>query len=393
MKNGQFHFVSFFAIVLASIFAFSGCSNKLSRETTIQVNYTSESDIQVDDSTQDMSETSEIIESSHGPISSQLVFDKAFDLYGELSISEGSVVDSEGNAVCLSGLSTVPINSEFEFFNEAISETLAFDWGCRIVCLNVEVNGDFGYINNSELVLSNICDAIDFCLQNGTYVIVEWSLNSSSNPMDCIDSATDFFTRISTLYSDSSMILYSICDNYGGPLSEADTTSVSWSNTVSSYASSLVDVIRIQDDNAIIICGLSEEDINSSNITYGSLIDSNFAFSYGFTCEKDGQEFRDSISNMQSNGVPLICTGWTLTDSSMSGLIYTEEGNSWIDFMLEHNISWCYDSICGTSTFSANALLYESSILTYDEKVYGHWPDEFISSAGLFVRASLLENS
>ena len=136
MKNRQFHFVSFFAIVLASIFAFSGCSNKLSRETTIQVNYTSESDIQVDDSTQDMSETSEIIESSHGPISSQLVFDKAFDLYGELSISEGSVVDSEGNAVCLSGLSTVPINSEFEFFNEAISETLAFDWGCRIVCLN-----------------------------------------------------------------------------------------------------------------------------------------------------------------------------------------------------------------------------------------------------------------
>ena len=63
MKNRQFHFVSFFAIVLASIFAFSGCSNKLSRETTIQVNYTSESDIQVDDSTQDMSETTEIIES------------------------------------------------------------------------------------------------------------------------------------------------------------------------------------------------------------------------------------------------------------------------------------------------------------------------------------------
>ena len=83
-------------------------------------------------------------------------------------------------------------------------------------------------------------------------------------------------------------------------------------------------------------------------------------------------------------------TEWNTTDVTGTSVLYIDEANEWLNFLNENNISWCGRAIGSDVTQYSNALLFNTELLTDEEKMAGHWPDEFISRSGKFVKYAIL---
>lgn len=391
MKNHQKFISKFVTLAVCGIFVLTGCSNRLPAETTIAVNYT----VETSESTTvtETLESTEIIESLHGPSSTPIITMRPFDEHGKLSISDGELKDSNDEAFQFFGVATVSVDSNFEFFNSEIAKTLAQDWGCSVVKIAVKPDGEYGYSNMPDEVFATVCSMIDYCSDCGIYVIVSWNCDNSVNPEEYEESATSFFSRLATLYCEEDFILYEVCGCPGGMCVDEEETSVDFNNTIRSYASSVLSTIRDYDSDGIVICGITEADIADKTFEYNPIYDDYLMYSFSFAAGTDGQELRDNLQSIIDDDVPMICTSFVITDESGAGELFTDEANTWFAFMNDNSISWCYQDICGAEIESSNALLYESNVLTDEEKLAGHWPDEFISTAGLFIRSILLENA
>ena len=109
-----------------------------------------------------------------------------------------------------------------------------------------------------------------------------------------------------------------------------------------------------------------------------------------FYAGSHGQELRDKLATANDNGCAVFVTEWGMTNDSGKGQIFETETKEWMQFLNERGISWCNWSIGSSSTEASNALKFRSNFLTIEEKYAGHWPDEFLSNSGLFVRNLIL---
>lgn len=88
----------------------------------------------------------------------------------------------------------------------------------------------------------------------------------------------------------------------------------------------------------------------------------------------------ESIPSSTAIGIPLIRT--SITE------LYTLD----LDALEETGISWCFCGVGPDGSFDDNLLNYSLDTLTDEEKIGGHWPDEFISTEGLALRELILNS-
>lgn len=80
-----------------------------------------------------------------------------------------------------------------------------------------------------------------------------------------------------------------------------------------------------------------------------------------------------------------------------TNLMYTlhfyagSHGQELRDKMDANMISWCNWSIGSSIAEKSNALKMNSDLLTPQEKSAAHWPDNFLTSSGIYVRSKLLD--
>jgi len=96
------------------------------------------------------------------------------------------------------------------------------------------------------------------------------------------------------------------------------------------------------------------------------------------------------MDTAMANGIALFVTEWGTTYATGGGFVFIEESDAWLDYLDEHKISWCNWSIGSPIVEKSNALKMASNILTPEEKLACHWPDEYITQSGLYVRSRLL---
>ena len=108
--------------------ALAGCSTKLAPETLpseVPTNPTESTVILPSESETETTET----EPMHGPNSTAVVTDRIVDLNGQLAVDGTNIVNSEGEAIQLKGMSTYALNMCPDTVNEEFVKTLAEDWG------------------------------------------------------------------------------------------------------------------------------------------------------------------------------------------------------------------------------------------------------------------------
>jgi len=392
------HFIALSLLVAASI-VMSGCSKKLDDETTpstdtqpVETETAATEPVETEtepseSETETETEPSET-EPRHGPFSTAVVTDKVVEKYGQLHIEGTHMVSENGDIVQLRGMSTYGLNGMYGFVNEASVQTLAEDWGCDIIRLAMyTATGDDNYISDPDKYFDQMCEYVDLCIAQGVYVMIDWHILYDGDPNTYKAEAIDFFSRISAIYADSPNVIYEICNE---PNSSGEEVEVDWDNVIKPYAEEVIAAIRANDPDNIVIVGTPNwsQDVDAASMN--PLDDENVMYTVHFYAGSHGQDHIDKVQTAIDNGVAVFCTEWGTTYDSGNGLVFVDESKMWLDFFDENSIGWCNWSIGGSSTEASNALRFISNVLTIEEKYQGHWPDEFISDSGLFVRAMLL---
>ncbi len=292
------------------------------------------------------------------------------DKFGQLSIEGPNIVDKDGGKVVLRGMSLFWSQWAQSFFNKETIQWLRDDWKCTIIRAAMGVESG-GYLENPELEYFRVKTAVDACIELGIYVIIDWH---DHNGEDHLESAKIFFNRISAEYGNYPNIIYEI---YNEPLD------VSWNNVIKPYAEEIINTIRKNDPNNIIIVGTPNWSQDVDDVIGNRVQDQNTAYSLHFYTGTHREWLRTKAAQAIVGGIPLFVSEWGLSESSGSGNIDLQETNLWIDFMESTDLSWCNWSVTNKDETSAILLPSTTSI--------SGWKVNELSEAGVIIRNYLIK--
>jgi hypothetical protein len=326
-----------------------------------------------------------------------------------------------------------------------------------------------GYVDAKARNLENVEEAIRVCIRYGIYVIVDWHVHDALRPGNK-EAAIEFFDYISKKYGMYDNIIYEIWNEPGWPghvrfpegvtnpdSAKQENPPLSWS-TIKSYCKDIIEVIRKNDDDNVIICPspcwdqwidevasspitgcpgcwdimysfhfyagshmIEKNKNNSVNPTPANLIyyanppatswPAAESEAYSHLSYKRGDKtpapctlgmdvnwpklYRllwqwnfDPWSRLDKNinKIPIFVTEWgtSLYDGGQENTsteAYTDAAEDWIEYMDEHNLSWCNWSISDKNE-GASALKPGASTCAY-------WSDDDLTDSGKFIKRKL----
>ncbi len=385
------------SVLLCVACLFSDCSRRLPSETApVTVSTTVETSAEtvvetVIETTEEITEEETTVTETELVFSTPAVTERVVDKNGQLHVEGTKILNENGEVVQLKGMSTYGLNGMYKFVNKDTVQTLAEDWGCSVIRMAMYTMGNSdGYIPNPEEYYQQMVDYVQLCIDQGVYVIIDWHILFDGDPNEHKEEAIDFFNRISALYGEYPNVIYEICNEPNGECFGNPEETVNWENSIRPYAEDVVATIRANDPDNIIIIGTATWSQDVDEASLNPLEGDNLMYTFHFYAGSHEQDHRDKVQTALDNGLPVFCTEWGTTYDSGSGFVDTEESKIWLDFMDENDISWCNWSIGGSVTESSNALKFASNILTPEQKIQGHWPDQFITKSGIFVRCMIL---
>ena len=164
------------------------------------------------------------------------------------------------------------------------------------------------------------------------YAIIDWHVHAE-NPNDKKSEAIQFFDTYSKKYKDQSNIIYEICN---------EPTGTPW-NQIRPYAVDVVNTIRANDPDAIIVVGTNtwSQDVDEVATNGGKIDDPNVMYTIHFYSGSHGESLREKVRTALKAGTPVFCTEFGVCDASGNGGFNLEEADRWIDFFEENGISYC----------------------------------------------------
>ena len=292
---------------------------------------------------------------------------------GRLSVKGTRLVNSQGKAVVLKGVSTHGINWFPQYVNKAAFKTLRDNWGVnciRLAMYTEEYNGYCSGGNQAEL-RKLINNGVKYATELGMYVIIDWHILSDGNPVKNKKQAISFFKYMAKKYKNQNNIFYEICNEPNG--------GTSW-NRIKSYASPVIKTIRKYDKKNIILVGTptwsQDVDVAADSPIKGY---SNIMYTFHFYAATHGDSYRQKVQAAIQKGLPVFVSEFGISESSGNGRIDKNEANKWIQFLKKNKISYVCWSLCNKN--ESCSLLKSSCSRT------GNFKKSDLSQAGLWYKS------
>ena len=260
--------------------------------------------------------------------------DTPYGKHGALHVDGLQVKDKYDQPFTLRGASTHGMHwgDGETFLNKTAFQNLRDEWGVNMVRL-VSYVTQGGYTQGSKDKLDkHIQDGVSDLTDLGMYAIIDWHVHAE-NPNDKKSEAIQFFDTYSKMYKDQSNIIYEICN---------EPTGTPW-NQLRPYAVDVVNTIRANDKDAIIVVGTNtwSQDVDKVATNGGKLNDPNVMYTIHFYSGSHGESLREKVRTALKAGTPVFCTEFGVCDASGNGGFDLEEADRWIDFFEENGISYC----------------------------------------------------
>ncbi len=260
--------------------------------------------------------------------------DTPYGKHGALHVDGLQIKDKNNQPFTLRGASTHGMHwgDGETFLNKTAFQNLRDEWGVNMVRL-VSYVTQGGYTQGSKDKLDkHIQEGVSDLTDLGMYAIIDWHVHAE-NPNDTKSQAIEFFDTYSKMYKDQSNIIYEICN---------EPTGTPW-NQIRPYAVDVVNTIRANDPDAIIVVGTNtwSQDVDEVATNGGKLDDPNVMYTIHFYSGSHGESLREKVRTALKAGTPVFCTEFGVCDASGNGGFELEEADRWIDFFEENGISYC----------------------------------------------------
>lgn len=283
------------------------------------------------------------------PVQAQAKTATPVEKYGRLSVEGSQLVDENGKAVQLKGVSSHGMSWYPQYLNEKAFRTMRDKWGVQIVRLamyTAEYNGYCtGDAANQKKLRKQIYDAVDAAGKLGMYVIIDWHILSDGNPQTYQKQAKAFFKTMAKRYADADHVIYEICNEPNG--------GTSWKQ-IKSYAKSVINTIRTYDEDGIIIVGTPtwSQDVDQAAASPISGYE-NLMYAFHFYADTHRDSYRDKVKAAVKAGLPVFVSEYGICDASGSGAINKTEAKKWMKLLDDCKISSCMWNLSNKSETSA----------------------------------------
>jgi len=346
-----------------------------------------------------------------------------FERHGRLQILGGQLSNEAGNPVLLRGMSSFGLqwSDGYWALTEEAFDVLADDWQCDLIRFAMYVTEN-GYASNPAVILERLEKGIQLATERGMYVIVDWHVLTPGDPMDsryleaglgAEDMPGDFlalrdanpgwtgpqvfFAYIAQKYGHQGNILYEPA-NEPNRLGSYDARFDVWSEKLKPYYESIIPVIRMFDEDGIVICGTDNWSQYVDGPVHDPIDDPQVMYALhfytgthdaGYDPDPDEPSYtgrywlRRMTDNALAHGLAIFATEWGVSTASGDGGPYIDFAERWVLYMEENGISWAAWSMALKNEVSA-AFLPGAS-----HKPVGAWPDDELSVAGRFYRSMI----
>lgn len=263
--------------------------------------------------------------------------------HGQLSVKGANIVDQNGNKFQLIGMSTHGVGWFPDTVNKNTFKILRDDWGCNTIRLAMYIEESWGgsescYLQDKERNLNLVRKGIDYAIDLGMYVIVDWHVLNPGNPSTHTADAQKFFETIAKEYGNCPNILYELCNEPNG--------GVNWSGTIKPYCEKVIKSVRKYDSDAIVICGTGTWSQDIHDVLGKTLSDKNTVYALHFYANTHTDWLRQRVKDCYNKGLPILVTEFGTCDASGNGGFNTNESNKWFDTLDKLNIGYINWSIC-----------------------------------------------
>ena len=297
------------------------------------------------------------------------------EIHGSLSVSGNQILNSHSDPFALAGNCFFWSNDDWggeDFYTSEVVDYLVDDWKSSIIRISMGVDEYGGYLTSPASNLAKVKTLIDASIKRGRYVIVDWH---SHHAEDYPSEAVAFFTEIAQTYGHHPNLIYEI---YNEPLI------VSWSSVIKPYSETVIDAIREEDPDNLIIVGSStwsqDVDVVSRDPIVG---ETNIAYTIHFYAGTHGDHLRQKCQTALDNGIALFCTEWGSVSATGDGDVAEANTREWIDFFKTNHISHCNWAV---NNKAEGASIFKPSVASS-----GGWSDADLTASGLLTKELILD--
>ncbi len=293
---------------------------------------------------------------------------------GALAVKGSALVDAQGNAVQLHGVSTHGLQWFPEYVNKPLFKQLSSEWNANLIRLAFySDNYSSASAKDASAAMETLHKGIDAATSADMYALVDWHILKDNDPNEHIDQAMEFFERISSEYAQNSNIIYEICNEPNG-----ETT---WTQ-IREYAQKVIPVIRANDPDAVIIVGTPNYDRDLMSALRNPLSQyGNIMYTCHFYVTTHGQDLRGELKQAIEDGLPVFVTECGLAEADGTGRVDFDSAVQWFDYLNEHDISYAVWSLSNKAETSA--------LIAANSNATEHLDDDDLSPVGTWVRSLL----
>lgn len=297
--------------------------------------------------------------------------DTPLGTYGKLSVKGTNLVDKDGNTVQLTGISTHGLSWFPDYVNKSAFQSLRDQWGVDIIRLAMYPDESMGYCTggDKEKLKALIDQAVKDTYELGMYVVIDWHVLGDATPKKHQEEAERFFEEMSSLYAGYENVIYEICNE--------PNSGTSWED-VKSYAESVIQIIRKNHKDAVIIVGTptwcQDVDVVAKNpITkYDNLL-----YAVHFYAATHKEDLRKRTESAIDAGLPLIISEFSICDASGGGDIDYDSAAAWMKLADKYHLSFIAWSLCNKAE--------TASLLSPDCTKTSDFKEEDLSETGKWL--------
>lgn len=293
---------------------------------------------------------------------------------GALKVKGSKLVDKNGKAIQLKGVSTHGLAWYPGYVNNACFKQLRTKWHANVVRLALYTEEYGGYCAGGDQteLLNLVKKGVRLATKNDLYVIVDWHILQDGDPNIHVADAKRFFSKVSSTFKGNNNVIYEICNEPNG--------GTSWSQ-IKKYAKKVIPVIRKNDPDAVVLVGTPTWSQEIDKAAASPLKYSNVMYTMHFYAATHRDDLRNRLASEVKGGLPVFVSEFGICDASGNGSIDKASANSWVTTMKSLGVSWCMWSLCNKAE--------SASILKSDCTATSGFRRGDLSTSGLWLLKAL----